>query len=81
MVERATRAKVGGGEVPLATPEDLVILKAVARRPRDLADIEGILDSQPDLDLDRIRRWVREFSAALDRPEVFGELMALLRGL
>jgi predicted nucleotidyltransferase len=81
VVERAARMPVGGVEVPLATAEDLVILKAVARRPRDLADIEGILDSQPDLDLDRIRQWVREFSAALDRPEVFEELVELLRRL
>ena len=34
VVERAARLSVGGIEVPLATPEDLVILKAVARRPR-----------------------------------------------
>src|SRR5207244_4399771 len=30
--------------VDLPTPEDLIILKAIANRPRDLVDIEAVLD-------------------------------------
>jgi hypothetical protein len=51
--------------VPLPTPEDLIIMKAVAHRPRDLADIEGILAGVGDLNLRHIRRWVREFAKVL----------------
>jgi nucleoside-diphosphate-sugar epimerase len=43
----------------------LIILKAVAHRPQDLADIAAILAAQPRLNLRRVRRWVQEFSEAL----------------
>jgi hypothetical protein len=36
--------------------------------PRDLADIEAILDAQPQVDLRRVRRWIGEFATALDMP-------------
>lgn len=65
VVERAAWVDVGGVRVPLATAEDLIIMKAVAHRPRDLADIESLVDANPALDVVRVRRWVREFSAAL----------------
>jgi len=35
---RAVWVEVGGIRVPLPRPEDLIILKAVAHRPQDLAD-------------------------------------------
>ena len=47
-------------------------------RPRDMADIEAILDAQPQLDLPRVRRWVREFSATLEAPELLRDLNALV---
>lgn len=39
----------------LQTPEDLVITKAVAQRPKDLADIDAIISAVPNLDSDRVR--------------------------
>jgi len=43
-----------------------------------MADIELILDAQPQLDLRRVRRWVREFSAALATPELLRDLNVLV---
>jgi hypothetical protein len=40
-LSRARWVHVSGLEVPLPTPEDLIIMKAIAHRPRDLADVEG----------------------------------------
>ncbi len=54
-------------------------MKAVAHRPRDLADIEGILAGTGDLNLRHIRRWVREFANALGSQEILGDLEKLLR--
>jgi hypothetical protein len=54
-------------------------MKAVAHRPRDLADIEGILARHADLDLERAQTWIREFSAALDRPEIFEDFQEIVR--
>ena len=69
---------LGGIRVPLPRPEDLLIMKAIAHRPRDMADIESILDAQPQLDLRRVRRWIREFATALATPELLQDFNALV---
>lgn len=78
-IARARPTTVGGVTVPLVTPEDLVILKAVAGRPRDLVDIEAVLAATPKLDRRRVRRWVRAFADALEMPEVASAVERLLR--
>ncbi|MBM4285482.1 MAG: hypothetical protein FJ128_09570 [Deltaproteobacteria bacterium] len=77
-VARATWVDLGGVQVPLPLPEDLIIMKALAHRPRDLTDIEAILAAHPKLNLRRVRRWVREFAAALSMPEILNDLEVLL---
>jgi hypothetical protein len=79
-VARAIAVKVAGVSVPLPTPEDLIIMKAVAHRDRDLLDIEGLLAAHPDLDRRRVRRWVRAFAEALETPEVYEDLQRRLKG-
>lgn len=69
---------VAGVSIPLPRPEDLMIMKAVAHRARDQADIESLLDVQSGLDLQRVRYWVGEFSAALDMPEILDDLERIL---
>jgi hypothetical protein len=64
--------------IPLPTPEDLVIMKAVAHRPRDIADIEGILDLHPGIDKARVRRCVADFAELLEAPELVADLERLL---
>ncbi len=53
-------------------------MKAVAHRERDLLDIEGLVAAHPDLDTERIRRWVRAFSDTLESPEIYSDLDARL---
>lgn len=77
-VQRRVFVEVAGLSVPLLTPEDLIVMKAVAHRARDLADIEAVLDAHPKLDLRRIRRWVREFSSVLEMPEISDDLEAII---
>lgn len=78
-IARAIWIDLGGDvRLPLPAPEDLIIMKAVAHRPRDLADIESVLDVHPKLDLRRVRRWVREFSAALEMPDILNDLETIL---
>jgi hypothetical protein len=79
-VARAEKLDVAGARLPVATPEDLLIMKALARRPRDRADIEAILDTHPRLDVKRIRRVVGDFANALDMPDLAGELDRYLSG-
>jgi hypothetical protein len=73
---------LGGVRVKLPTVEDLLIMKAIAQRPRDLRDMEGLLDANPDANVDTVRQWVREFSNAMTMPDLlegFEKLMAARR--
>lgn len=53
-------------------------LASAARKSRT-ACVENIIQANPDLDVERIRRWVREFSAFLEMPEIHDTLEKLLR--
>jgi hypothetical protein len=77
-IGRAVSVRLGTRRLPIAAPEDLVILKAVAHRPRDTADIEALLTAHPAMDRHEIQRWVREFAYALEEPSIASDLEALL---
>jgi hypothetical protein len=68
LVFRSRLLRFGDLELRLPTPEDLIIMKAVAHRPKDLLDIEGIALANPGLDLALIEAWVRQFAEALEMP-------------
>jgi predicted nucleotidyltransferase len=78
MVERGQEIALGSLRLRLPTPEDLIVMKAVAHRPKDLADIQAIAASHPDLDQERIRFWVEQFGEALDLPELWKTIFQLL---
>ena len=69
-LQRSSIVDFGGVLIRVATPEDLIIYKAVAWRDRDRADIERLLTRHGrEVDLGRIRALVRDFALALDEPE------------
>jgi hypothetical protein len=72
-VERSIEYPLGELIIRLPTPEDLIILKAVAHRPKDLADIQAVIDNHPDLDRARIKYWVKEFADTLEMPEIWDD--------
>lgn len=78
MIERSYTLDIGGYSLRVPTPEDLIITKAVAHRPKDLVDIESILSVNPSLDLERIRYWMRQFADVLETPELLESLEKLL---
>jgi predicted nucleotidyltransferase len=61
VLRRATPIDVGGVVVPVATPEDLIVYKLVADRPRDRDDIQAILRTQSrttrSIDWAYVERW------------------------
>lgn len=77
-VASGQRRSLGPVEVRLPRVEDLLIMKAIAHRPRDLEDIEGLLLAHPDADLDRARRWIREFAEASTQPELLEDFDRLV---
>lgn len=77
-IARGDLHDLAGLQVKLPQVEDLMIMKAIARRPQDLRDIEGLLDVHPDADIDRVRRWVREFALAVTMPDILEDFESLL---
>lgn len=77
-VARSELHDLGGVRVRLPKVEDLLIMKAVAQRPQDRRDIEGLLDVHPDADVERVRRWVREFATAMAMPDLIVGLETVL---
>ena len=66
-------------QVRLPTPEDLIIMKAIAHRPKDLEDIRTIVDKYPDLDHHRIEHWVKDFAEVMETPELWGQIEKILK--
>lgn len=78
-VERSEVHQAGAQRVRLPSAEDLIILKAVAHRPKDMLDIEAVIAAHPQLDTERIAFWVRQFAEVLETPELWTDLEKLLR--
>jgi predicted nucleotidyltransferase len=74
VLDRATEVNAGSCKLKIATPEDLIIMKAVAHRQRDLIDIDNLLTVNPDVDTSRIRHWVAQFAEVLESPELVKDL-------
>ena len=74
MLRRAKRKEVlPGVRVRTATAEDIVVMKSIAGRPRDVDDIERIIATQgKKLDADYICRWLTEMSEALPETDLLG---------
>ena len=73
IVRGAARIEIAGVAISLPTPESIVVMKAIAQRSRDVADVEGILETHAHLDIDWIRAWLTEFDRALDRTDLLAE--------
>lgn len=78
MVERASTRSFAGLIARLPTPEDLIIMKAIAHRPKDLEDIRTIAESYPSLDIKRIEQWVKAFGEAMEISDLWGMVSPLL---
>ncbi len=77
-LSRASVHDLGGVRVRLPQVEDLLIMKAIAHRPRDLRDIEGLLDVFPQADVESVRRFIREFATAAEIPDLPDEFEKLI---
>lgn len=79
-IRRGVEGDYAGVRIRLPRPEDLIIYKLVAARPRDLEDVERLLLLYGgSLDVPRIRRIVREFAEALEDVARLEALERLLR--
>ncbi|MBP6843797.1 MAG: nucleotidyl transferase AbiEii/AbiGii toxin family protein [Kofleriaceae bacterium] len=65
LIARAVATREG---LPVATAEDLVILKLIAHRPKDVVDLRGLV-ALPDLDWAYVEQWAAAWEVA-DRLDV-----------
>lgn len=57
---RRMQLEVDGISAWIVRPEDLILLKIVAGRPRDIGDVMDIVLAQGKLDEEYMRRWADE---------------------
>ena len=77
-LDRARIVDVGGVEVPVISPEDLVIAKVLAGRPKDIEDVRGVLRARGlDLDAGRIERVLGLLEGALGQSDLLPAWRAL----
>ncbi|MCG2758537.1 MAG: DUF6036 family nucleotidyltransferase, partial [Desulfobacteraceae bacterium] len=56
-------------EVNFASPEDLIIHKIFAGRPRDIEDVRTVLLKNPEIDVRYVRKWLKEFDLFAEKKE------------
>jgi predicted nucleotidyltransferase len=78
MINRARGVDTSVGPVPVPTIEDMLILKAVAHRPKDLQDVANLLHMHPNVDRQRVESWAMAFAEILEMPEIWEDLAPLL---
>lgn len=66
----ATPYRLGALSIRLPRVEDLMIMKAIAQRPRDMLDLEALLSRYPDSDVGRVRRFLDEFARTAAMPDL-----------
>ena len=70
-----------GRRLNICSAEDLIIHKALAGRPQDLADVQSVIQRQgKKLDACYIRRWLGQFSRGLDDPVILERFRQLWAG-
>jgi len=68
---RALDIEVKGKTIPVISPEDLLILKTLAGRAKDIEDIKGVLGARrATLDVERVRTILRMLEKALDQGDL-----------
>jgi hypothetical protein len=69
--QRVRLVRIGRVAVPVISPEDLIITKLIAGRPRDKEDVRGILGERGnDLEFPYLRQTLRLVEEALARSDL-----------
>jgi hypothetical protein len=77
--ERVVSVDVEGQRVPVACAEDIVVMKVLSGRPKDLDDVGAIAAAQGDaLDAGRVRKLLALLEEALDQSDLLPAFEACL---
>ena len=62
LINRRREIDIPEGRIAFASPEDLILLKLLASRPRDLIDVQDILFTMGQLDTKYMERWASKLA-------------------
>lgn len=68
---RAREMTIGDGRVRVMAAEDIILLKLIAHRRKDLADVEEIVAACRELDVNYLREWAAKLGVAEGLAEFF----------
>jgi len=79
-IKNPVKISLGGGKLKTYVPsaENFIVMKAIANRLKDHADIDSVLSHQSNLDAAHIRRWTREYARLMDSPDIAAKVEELL---
>jgi hypothetical protein len=69
-MKRLVQHRVGNATAWFVTAEDLILLKLIAGRTRDRADIDDLLLARSELDEPYLRRWAGQLGVEAKLDEV-----------
>lgn len=70
-IKMARKITIMDQDVCFASPEDVVIHKIFAGRPRDLEDVRTIILKNPEINVKYIHNWLKEFDVSSDEMKDF----------
>jgi len=79
-IKKARKITIIGQEVCFASPEDVIIHKIFAGRPRDIEDVRSIILKNSDMDIQYIRSWLKEFDQSSEKKEFLKTFEEVLKG-
>lgn len=78
-IKRARKITIMDQEVCFASPEDLIIHKIFAGRPRDLEDVWSVILKNPGIDTQYIKNWLKEFDASFGEKDFLKTFEGMLK--
>jgi predicted nucleotidyltransferase len=70
-IDRAIKVEIGNTTINFCTAEDLILLKIISDRDKDIEDVRGILKFQKEtLDYDYLEPRITELTILLDKPDI-----------
>jgi hypothetical protein len=79
-IKRVRKITIMGRKVCFASPEDVIIHKIFAGRPRDIEDVKSIILKNPDIDTKYIRSWLKEFDKSFEKGDFLKTFKEVLKG-
>jgi len=80
-IKRARKITIMDQEVCFASPEDVIIHKIFAGRPRDLEDVWSVILKNPGIDTQYIKNWLKEFDASFEKKDFLKTFEGMLNEL